>query len=210
MLTLYRRHLKSCEHRGDGRAYRRCKCPIWVDGFIGQREIRESLRLRDWQKAQDTIREWEAEGEITREAAPMTITEAWQQYLHDAEARGLRPPTLYKYRLLERVMLAFARDRGLRYLPEFDVEITRAFRASWPLRNLAAGRRLEHLRAFFRFAQESKWVLDNPAKRLKSPKVVAPPTLLFSREQMSAILTACDSHKLRALVLLLRYSGLRM
>jgi hypothetical protein len=69
MLTLYRRHLKSCEHRGEGRAYRRCKCPIWVDGFIGQREIRESLQLRDWQRANEKIQEWEAKNEITPEVA---------------------------------------------------------------------------------------------------------------------------------------------
>ena len=60
MLTIYRRHLKSCEHRAEGRAYRRCHCPIWADGFIGDRDIRQSLELRDWQKANETIQEWEA------------------------------------------------------------------------------------------------------------------------------------------------------
>jgi hypothetical protein len=29
------RHLKTCDHIGDGRRYRRCRCPIWVDGFLG-------------------------------------------------------------------------------------------------------------------------------------------------------------------------------
>ena len=52
MLTIYRRHEKSCEHRASGRRYRRCQCVIWVDGFIGNREIRQlvsfaiGLRLR--------------------------------------------------------------------------------------------------------------------------------------------------------------------
>jgi hypothetical protein len=62
MLTLYRRHVTACEHRHQGRKYRRCRCPIWVDGFLNGVEMRESLELRDWEKAQQKIRDWEAEG----------------------------------------------------------------------------------------------------------------------------------------------------
>jgi hypothetical protein len=55
MLSLYRRHLKSCAHRDEGREYRRCRCPVWVDGTVGNQEILKSLGLRDWQKAQEKI-----------------------------------------------------------------------------------------------------------------------------------------------------------
>ncbi len=57
MLTPYRRHTKHCEHRNEGRKYRRCKCPVWVDGFLGKQETRQSLRTCDWEKAQKLIRE---------------------------------------------------------------------------------------------------------------------------------------------------------
>jgi len=62
VLTIYRRHVKDCEHRSEGRKYRRCRCPIWVDGILNGVELRESLDLRDWEKAQQRIRKWEAEG----------------------------------------------------------------------------------------------------------------------------------------------------
>jgi hypothetical protein len=62
MLTIYRRHVQNCEHRNEGRKYRRCRCPIWVDGFLNGEEIRESLELRDWERAQQRAREMEAEG----------------------------------------------------------------------------------------------------------------------------------------------------
>jgi hypothetical protein len=78
MLTTYRRHVKKCRHRNEGRKYRHCRCPIWVDGFIGGQEIRKSLDMRDREMAQDKIREWEADGEMPvddgREA--MTIEQA--------------------------------------------------------------------------------------------------------------------------------------
>ena len=49
MLTLYRRHKRSCQHRS--MRYRRCHCPIWVYGTHGAKRIRatgasRSLRLR--------------------------------------------------------------------------------------------------------------------------------------------------------------------
>ena len=57
MLTTYRRHIKTCAHRSEGRKYRRCRCPIWADGFIGREEIRKTLNTRNWEKAQEMIRD---------------------------------------------------------------------------------------------------------------------------------------------------------
>lgn len=68
MLTIYRRHKKSCGHREEGRNYRRCRCPIWVDGTLRGKEIRESLRELDWEKAQKSVRDRELASEpvVTR------------------------------------------------------------------------------------------------------------------------------------------------
>lgn len=219
MLTIFRRHRKNCAHRNEGRAYRRCQCPIWVDGFIGRRDVRQSLELRDWQKAQDKVREWEAKGSMEEDHSnePVTVARACAAFLKDARARGLRRPTTYKYRLLLRRLRDFAEQRGLRYINQLDLEHVRSFRGSWPDHNLSALKKLERLRAFFGFCLESNWLPDNPAKKLKNPKVTNPPTLPFSKEQMTAILAACHDYpeplqraRVRALILLLRYSGLRI
>jgi hypothetical protein len=96
----YRRHLKGWPHGSEGRKYRRCRCPIWADGFLNGVEIRESLDLRDWEKAQQRIREWEAEGRQVQTEPPMTVDQACDEFLVDAEARKLREATLEKYTLL--------------------------------------------------------------------------------------------------------------
>jgi integrase/recombinase XerD len=226
MLTTYRRHIKMCAHRSEGRKYRRCRCPIWADGFIGRQEIRKSLDTRNWEEAQDRIREWEAEGTQAAEPEPVTIAEAWEEFLADAKARNLREPTLYKYELLSRQMARFATDKGIRFLRELDLPTLRKFRATWPNENLGALKKLEYLRAFFRFAHESRWLDENPARKLESPKVKQTPTLPFTPEQMTSILAACEKYgmkcrggkhrrpenvrRIRALVLLLRHSGLRI
>jgi hypothetical protein len=99
MLTIYRRHVKTCEHKHAGRKYRRCRCPIWVDGFLADVEVRELLELRDWEKAQQKLREWEAEGTPTVETQDLGIERACEAFENDAVARGLREATLKKYRV---------------------------------------------------------------------------------------------------------------
>lgn len=103
MLTIYRRHMKSCPHRSEGRKYRRCRCPIWVDGLIGNQEIRESLHVNNWAEAEEQklpqVKARYSRNSEQIPPEPIAVKDATQAYLRDAEARGLREPTLYKYRL---------------------------------------------------------------------------------------------------------------
>ena len=220
MLTIYRRHKKDCSHREEGRKYRRCKCPIWVDGSFGGVEVRRSLKVRTETEAERELEELKCElkGESSGRPELITISTACQEFERDAIARGLREPTLYKYRLLFRQLKGFAEDHGFRFLEELDVTALRAFRASWPNQNLSALKKLEALRTLFRFAHASGWIGENPAAKIKSPKITDRPTLPFTRDEMVIILAACDRYeggpaygrRLRALILLLRYSGLRI
>ena len=225
MLTIYRRHREDCRHKSEGRKYRRCRCPIWVDGFIGQQEIRKATGLRDWEKAQNLVRDWEAEGQlrVETEELPVTICDAKEEFLRDAEARNLREKTIYKYRLLFRQMEAFAEAEGVRFLNELDARFLRKFRSTWKDGNLAALKKLERLRTFLRFALGNKWITENPAAEIKNPRVHARPTLPFTHEEMIRILKACDDSyeesgktgkanmlRIRPLVLVLRYSGMRI
>jgi integrase/recombinase XerD len=223
MLTIYRRHLKRCKHRAQGRRHRHCQCPIWADGILAGIEIRESLKLRDWQRAQEHVREWEARAQRPIETAAKTIGAAWKEFLSDLEARKLADSTIRKYRLLKRQMEEFAARRGLRFLSEIDLTTASAFRAGWKDGPRSSAKKLERLRAFFRFAQKRKWIAENPASDLKAPRITLCPTLPFTREEVLRILAAVNDYKdefpirgadnarrIRVLVLLLRYSGMRI
>jgi len=225
VLTIYRRHVKNCDHRAEGRKYRRCRCPIWVDGFLNGVEMRESLKLRDWEKAQDKIREWESKGSAVEPESnqPISIEHACDEFLREADARELRESTLNKYRVLFAQLKAFAADRGLRFVKELDLSETRRFRQSWPDGGISALKKLERLRAFMRFAHESGWTTENPAKKLKNPIVTEPPTMPYTQQDIIDMLAACNQYpdnygkvgqenaaRLRCLVLFLRYSGMRI
>jgi len=218
MLSPYKRHLATCKQKDKGRTHKSCRCPIWVQGVLDGKKIRESLKTSNWQKAQETIRDWEVVGK----AKPrVTIAEACSSFTADAAARNLRRDTLDKYRRLLDNLQHFATERKIHFANEFDVDLLRKFRATWPDSNISAAKKLERLVAFFRFAQEAGWLPGNPAVKVKKPKIDTPPTLPFEREEVVKILTATerypdnygrtggrDAQRLRALTLLMRYSGL--
>jgi len=221
MLTAYRRHKTNCAHRAEGRAYRRCSCPIWVDGIFDGGEIRQSLRVRTWEDAERELEKLKrrlTEGSAPA-AGPVTLKQAWDDFISDAEARSLREASLRKYKYLRIDMERFAEAAGLRFVQEFDLEQLRKWRSTWPNKNLSAVKKLEFVRCFLRFSHDAGWISENPARKLKSPKVTAHPTMPFSRAEMVQILAAADDYgrpgslnrrRMKALVLLLRYSGLRI
>jgi hypothetical protein len=113
-----------------------------MDGFLGAEEIRESLHTRNWDEAQQKVREFKAEGAKPSEPPDnrMTIEAVCDRYLADARSRQLGPAALYKYNLLVRQLKSFATDRGLRFVEEFDLDLPRDFRATWKNHNLSAKR----------------------------------------------------------------------
>ena len=226
MLYAYRRHRKCCPHLREGRRYLRCGCPVWVDGRLKGERVHSSLGTSDWQKALQIVRDWEADGSCTsssRKTEQISVENAWLRFIADLEARKLQTSTTRKYRLLQKQMAEFCERKGLRLLKQFDINAMDEFRNGWKDGPLSASKKLERVRAFFRFAQKRKWTLENPASELRAPKVSFKPTMPFTHEEVGRILMAVDlyvketainglgnAHRLKAFVLLLRYSGMRI
>ena len=233
MLALYRRHLGACSHRTKGRTWKRCQCPVWVDGAIAGQRIHRSLDTRDWNYAGGIVREWEyAQRVIEPGRGDCPIKLACSKFLADVEARHLSLAAVKKYRVLlvndqrdgsgkvneahrkSPSLCVWADERGLVSVSQLSLEKLQDFRAAWQDGGIAAGKKLERLRAFGRFLVDHGWWAENVAKKLRSPRHDEPPTMPFTRDQMHALIAGCDDtiegRRLRALILLLRYSGLRI
>jgi integrase len=216
MLNLYRRHQPPCRYAS--RRFRNCNCPIWVQGSLRGEYIRRSLDLRSWSAATDLVRDWEAAGEVGVVKKPdiPNVTEAIDRFFVDLGAQQLSRETIRKYdNLLRGRLLPWCGEKGIRYLKQLGVEEIRQFRAGWTDSALYASKNLERLRAFFRFCMHDDWIARNPARAVKAPKVIDKPTLPFTRDEMARILNACDRYpgnqaRLKAFVLTMRYSGLRI
>jgi integrase/recombinase XerD len=210
MLNLWRRHLESCTHKS--RRYKNCSCPVWVQGTLHGRWMKRSLGIRNWESAQRLVRDWEA----GRDEHTVPVREACDRFSADAKARGLGSAQLGKYELL---IDELKKRFGERVIAHVSVDDLREYRASWDLAPVSAYKKLERLRTFFRFCHDSGWIEKNPTRVLKPPKVKTSPTLPLSDAEMEKILWALEVYpdrpkgrraQVRAFVLLLRYSGLRI
>jgi len=180
-------------------------------------KIRKSLDLTSWEAGSDLVAAWNASGAIgvVRPEVP-TVAEAVDKFLADATSRNLQQSSLKKYRaLLLNRLVPYAQAQGRTRLIQLKVEALRDFREGWGFSPIAHEKNLGYLKAFLRFCETSGWIDENPAAALKAPKVKPTPTLPFTPSDVKKLLGACnkydgDGDRIRALIWLLRYSGLRI
>lgn len=140
MLTLFRWHTKDCKWKS--RKHRNCQCPIAVEGMLHGRMIRKSLDLRSWEAAQKLVRDWEAKPQ----GGGLTINDACERFISDAEARKLSEATLKKIRHLTDELKT---ELGTVSLTSVTVDDIRKIREKWELAPITTQKRLEMLRTFF-------------------------------------------------------------
>jgi integrase/recombinase XerD len=220
MLTLYRRHRTEtddkpgCPKQAD-RYWKRCNCPMWVEGTTNKGNyIRQSLKTRSWEEAQKKIKKLEEDGEPLSGAGRKEIAEAVREFLADMRARGLSFHTIYQAEsMFERQLLGWCERESYKYLNELDIAALRGLRETWK-HNKPASRKEKQtkLRQFFNFCKMSGWLKENSAHSLSRIRVTQKPTDYFTRDEMERLLSAAliESHSLYALILLMRWSGLRV
>jgi integrase len=228
-LNLYRGHRRRCVHYSKGRSWTKCECGFWTDGLDEEgKRVNFSLRTSNRQVAQTIIRDMEIRGSVDEPAASVapegiTVKEACEKFLLDNNA--LSPARLKKYRLIFSRLNAFLEQRGVQGFDLLSLDLITDFRALWHLKwKQKSGTiclNIQMLRKFFRFCTKRKWIQTNPAGELEMPKSTPRPTLPFSQEEWINILNAFPLYAQRtrsagstqllyALVLLLRYSGMRI
>ena len=229
MLTLYRRHLKRCS-KTDDRYWKRCSCPMWVEGTVNGTYIRRSLQTASWERAQNLAHEIESADDPkaapAKKEEPVTIKQAVDEYLADARARNLAESTLSKLEtIFRKQFLAWTKSEGYTLLRELDLRAVQSFRATWRDGGLAKKKKQERLTGFFWFCSRAGWITQSPTLNLKRITVQQMPTDYFPREEYNEIIDGTyrlddglergydvekRGQRIRALVQLLRWSGLRI
>jgi integrase len=173
------------------------------------------LDLRSWEAAQKLVRDWEIQGK-----KPVLVNDACDRFIADRESVNLSTAMLGKY---QKVVDELKSALGTVALRNVEVDDIRRIKEGWKLSQITVQKRLEMVRKFFTFCVDSEWLDRNPARRVKLPPAKYMPTLPFSDDEMKKILWAAESireahpkipektpAKLLALILLMRYSGLRI
>jgi integrase/recombinase XerD len=188
---------------------------VHVYGTLNGKRIRKSLDTTSWERADEILRGLDPD-ETPEKVWMKTAT---QRFLADCVSRKLAKETLGKYELLCREL----NERFLgREVKGISADEAGSYRESWKLSGISSSKKLERVRAFFRFCNNRGWIRGNPAAGLKAPVTRSRPTLPIEKGDFEKIVWACqlfptkglygagNQIRVRAFVHLLRYSGLRI
>lgn len=227
MLRVYTRHYPPC--RQTDSAYRRCRCPKWINGTLATGEfVRVSAKTRSWESAERKARLMEINADPLRQSPPepslrITIKDAVEAFLQDEEARQLAKTTTCQSKtLFKQQLLHWANANSLIFLDQLTTAKLREFRASWKNSPLTSQRKHHRLNAFFDFCIENEWLTRNASKKMKGVHATPIPTDYFTPTEFKKIVDGTYAYgewrggrdyqhralRLRALILLMRWSGL--
>lgn len=231
MLDPYRRHTQACPHRAHGKAWIRCRCPIWAAGELEGQPYRRTLHTRDWSIAIARIADLQSRHEPPPPRGTMLDT-AIEAYLEDCAARNLRASTLTSYRETMRHLLTYLGHRPLRGITVQHIADFRAQRVApsrkpggppHALTPNTSRKELETLRAFFHFAVDRGWIATNPAAKVRPPLADTAPTMPLTQPEVDAMLAAVERlgqpnhpdtpalrERARAMILTMLYTGFRV
>ena len=191
-MRLYRRHRQVCGRKSE--RYRRCACPIYIEGTLAGEHVRKSLDLTSWEAATEVVARWNASGRVGGPEIP-TLREAVHKLVADAQARNLQPTSVKKIRdVVERRFLGYCERKGYRLLRHLDVDAVREFRNELvkDYSPNSARKRFEYIKSFLRFCHHSGWIPVNPALVVKSPLHEEKDIETFEPEEIERMLTVAD------------------
>jgi integrase/recombinase XerD len=173
------------------------KTTVWDDAMLAARNVEEQLR----------------KSSIDVTESMTSVGKAVRAYLSDKRAQQLSDDTIKKLELIfEKQLFEWCARNNIFTLDELTVTKLREWRTTWKDKALSAKKKQERLVGFFHFCVSSGWTKHNPASQLSNIKVQQKPTDYFTRAEMGSLVSGThairNGDRLRALLLLMRWSGL--
>jgi integrase/recombinase XerD len=209
------RHRKSCPKHGDTQ-WKRCACPKWLYWHQHGEMHRVPAKTTVWDDAMLAARNIEEQlrkSSIDVTESMTSVGKAVRAYLSDKRAQQLNVETIKKLeRIFEKQLFEWCARSNIFTLDDLTVTKLREWRSTWKDKALSAKKKQERLVGFFHFCVSSGWMKSNPASQLSSIKVTQKPTDYFTRAEMDNLISGThvirNGHRLLALILLVRWSGL--
>lgn len=233
MLRPIRRHVQGCGNHGkwdvECPSKTKLKCPLIVIRYEmgpGGRKIRkeQSLRTNDESVAWELINRMVVSGETKPAEPPKTVRQCVDDYLDLEEKRGISESTLKSFRKFlcgnpkrnpnggySPTLLEYAAKQNppIAFLKDFPPDAVAKFRGEWNVTGKALTIQSERLKQFFTACRDLGWIPENPAAKLKPPKVTQEPVYAFPKKDRDELLKAVSENSfLLALNLTMRYSAL--
>jgi integrase/recombinase XerD len=213
-VNIFTRHRLNCQHKAK-ESFNRCYCPKFAQWSDNGRVNRQTLKTDSFDVATRKAYELQALVDAGKNpsAQGVTVKQAVESYIADKEAQRLSPETISKLELIfEKSLLPFCEKESVATLDQITLPLLQQWRSTWTDKSLAASKKQERVRGFFKWTVGLGWLKQNPAVGLSRIKVTQTPTSWFTPEQFEKIEKTAQQErfgeKLHALILLMRWSGL--
>ena len=191
MLKLVKRHLKNCPHRSKGRDWKRCPCPVWVEGRKDGVRIQRTLDTANWEIAADRLLELEANDA----KVDVALSDAIKHFYADCRSRNIGEATISKYEETLDPFEKFCSGTAPTRVRAISLPHVEKFRdESGQCATSPTGKKIERLRTFFRYCEDREWCDKNPAKKLQKPKIFAKEKAPFTNAEWKLIEAAFDEY----------------
>lgn len=219
-LTIQRRHSSGCPDKHKGPDFLKCRksCKLRVVGYdaAGNR-VRESLGTRDLTRATklftQRLESW------AKPAPPAkTVDDAIAAFNEKKSNKATE--TVRKYRRVMGFLSAYCTRSGLVAVSEVTLETLDGYILERRRESATWLKEVEILRSFFAFCFKRHWCEENPAEGIERPTYRKDESEIvpYTRDEVSRIIAACDNFgrysyertRARAIVLLLRFTGMRI
>ena len=201
------------------------KTRSWEKAEAKAQEIRDA-----WDPVKQRMRELEEQkqAQLAEETAMELAVERW---LKSVRAEIENKYTQRKYETTARKILSWTQSKEFKFLSQVTTDSLDEWKTRWSLKakrqddrmgKTTAGRHLEKVKAFFKYCQRMGWIKASPAygiKAIKPDETETLPLLGGRYEQVLAATYKYDAdmrpddrygQELRALIELMRWSGLRI
>jgi integrase/recombinase XerD len=195
MLTLYRRHAKTCKvHKTKlaaraKRYYADCECPIWISGHTDTEIFpRRSTKLTDWAAA-EAFRLSQMKKSKDQAVHGPRIEDCAERFVA-ARHHELGAKTVGQYELLLDRLTAYCEKRGVHFMREMTVDLLEDFKVEGlpTLANTTKGITVAKLRCFLREAFRREWITASLAERVRPHRAVYEQKVPYTDAEVDLIL----------------------
>jgi integrase/recombinase XerD len=222
-IVVFVRHSQDCVHADKGEFFKQCTCRKHLRWHHKNKLHRQKTGSRTWAGAERERKKVEAQWEdpeaaANAEAERTTLEQARALFLADKGVLNLTEHVMAKYRRELTRFVEFMAKRGKHFPAEIGLADLTEYRATWATTYPASITRAtvqQRLKGFLRFCHDARFI-DRVPRLSPIPTDDTLPTLPLTDAQYTALLAAIPkafahgnkTKRVRALVLLMRWSGL--
>lgn len=211
VITIFVRHAISCKYAGD-ETTKRCNCRKHFRWTMNGKQHFKTAGTRSWAEAEDNKQRLidQIAGRVTvAEKTGMSISEAARLFQLDKVTQGLEPSSIERYKTELARLQRYCDHNTAVMVKDIGMELLTGYRGTWAdVYPSTATRSVvqKRLKSFLGFCVNAGWLDRMP--KLSPIKIDEPETMPLTTDEYSRLLAAAPDAEVRAIIQLMRWSGL--